>query len=237
MNDLRVLGYAFGAAGALLVAGCLFAVVRTVDFQRHAIHASGVVVDQRITSEYQKNNDGTSGGYVRMYAPVFEFDAPTGRQRLFGHVRSSTPSYRIGQHVDVLYPQGAPAEASIDDFWENWLAVVVLAPLALAFGGIGTGFGIYFWRRRRLFRWLQRFGLRVRAACVGAELDTSISSGTKHPWRVTCEWQDPATMKLHRLQSDPVWPDPRPRIMGQTLEVLVNPADPRQYRIDVAHLM
>src|SRR3569623_612129 len=171
-----------------------------------------------------------------MYAPIVEFDTPAGKQRMVGRVRSNVPDYRGGQRVDMLYPPGAPAAAVSDDFWQQWLLVVVLAPMALAFGGVGAGFGSYFWRRRRLFRWLDRFGLRGRMPCLGAKVDTSISSCLKHPWRVTCEWRDPTTMQVYRMQSDPVWPDPRPRIEGLLLDVLLTPATPRQYRVNVDHL-
>jgi len=236
MNVMRTLAYAFGAAGVLALAACLFAVVKVVTFQRQALHASGQVVALQVTNEYRKSTDTTPSHYVNMYAPIVEFDTPAGKQRVVGRVRSNVPDYRVGQRVDMLYPPGAPAAAVIDDFWQQWLLVVVLAPMALAFGGVGAGFGIYFWRRRRLFRWLDRFGLRVRLPCLGAKVDTSISSGLKHPWRVTCEWRDPTTMQVYRMQSDPVWPDPRPRIEGMILDVLLNPANPRQYRVNVDHL-
>jgi len=44
MNVMRTLAYAFGAAGVLALAACLFAVVKVVTFQRQALHASGQVV-------------------------------------------------------------------------------------------------------------------------------------------------------------------------------------------------
>src|SRR3569832_906830 len=218
MNVMRTLAYAFGAAGVLAVAACLFAVVKVVTFQRQARHAPGQVVALQVTNEYRKSTDTTPSHYVNMYAPIVEFDTPAGKQRMVGRVSSNVPDYRVGQRVDMLYPPGAPAAAVIDDFWQQWLLVVVLAPMALAFGGVGAGFGIYFWRRRRLFRWLDRFGLRVRLPCLGAIMDTSISSGLKHPWRVTCEWRDTTTMQIKQKQNKPEKPEPQPHNKGMMLD-------------------
>ena len=236
MNVMKTLAYAFGAAGLLAVVGCAFVIFSAITFQRHALRAPAQVVDMQVTDEYRKSTDTTPSGYQKMYAPIVEFEAAGGKQRVVSRVRSNTRDYRVGQRVNVLYLEADPTHALIDGFWERWLGVVLFAPFALVFGGIGAGFGIYFWRRHRMIRWLQRFGMRVRVACSGAELDTSISAGDKHPWRVTCEWQDATTMKTYRMHSDPLWKDPRPQVTGQMLDVLVNSANPRQYRIDVDYL-
>jgi Protein of unknown function (DUF3592) len=236
MNVLRTLGYVFGAVGALLVAGCLFAVWKVVSFRQHAVRAPGVVVELRVTREYRASTDTMPSRYVTMYAPIVDFETPAGKQRIRGAVRSNVPDYRVGDRVELLYPEGEPARAKIDSFEEQWMLVIVLAPLALGFGGVGAGFGIYFWRRRRLARLLQRVGVRVSASYLGAEVDTGISEGRKHPWRVLCEWRDATTATVYRMRSDPLWQDPRPRITGPTLDVIINPANPRQYRVDVAGL-
>src|SRR3569623_3072021 len=113
MIVLRTLAFAFGAAGVLAVAACLFAVVKVMTFQRQALHAPGEVVALQVTNEYRHSTDATPSHYVKMYAPVVEFDTPAGKQRVVGRVRSNVPAYRVGQRVDMLYHPGAPAAAVI----------------------------------------------------------------------------------------------------------------------------
>src|SRR3569832_1927530 len=103
MNVMRTLAYAFGAAGVLALAACLFAVVKVVTFQRQALHASGQVVALKVTNEYRKSTDTTPSHYVNMYAPIVEFDTQTKKQKKKNQNRTNVPDYRVGQRVDMLY--------------------------------------------------------------------------------------------------------------------------------------
>jgi len=234
MNVIKTLALIFSIVAVGLIGGCVWAI--RAAHMPHAVHTAGRVVGIQRTSSYGDIGNSRRG-YTPMYAPIVEFETAQGTRRFTSYLRSSTPSDKVGERIDVVYPEGDPDRARIDRFWETWFPMVILTPLTLVFGGVGFGMTFYVWRRRRLDRWLARFGMRVKAAYIGATLDTSISSGKRNPWRLECEWTDASTKRRYRMRSEALWQDPRPAINGGTLDVLINPADPRQYRVDVNFLV
>jgi hypothetical protein len=233
MKTIRIVALVFSVVGIGLVGGCVWA-IRAARFP-HAVHATGRVVGMQRTLSYE-SREGSSWGYVPMYAPTVEFETPEGTRRFTSHVSSNKPGYAVGEAVEVAYPEGEPGRARINRFMEIWFPMVVLTPLTLCFGGVGLGLSIYVWRRRRLDRWLARFGVRVKAVYIGAQVDGSITYNGRSPWRLECEWTDDATRQRHRMRSEALWQDPRAAVRGGTLDVLINPADPRQYRVDIDFL-
>lgn len=91
---------------------------------KSALATSGVVV------ELERD---TTGGEV-MYTPVFEFQDHAGRthRSIAGWSRSS-PAYRIGETVEVLYRKSNPVDARIRSFVELWLLPLVLLSMGAFF--------------------------------------------------------------------------------------------------------
>jgi len=117
------------AAGIGLVVLAFHLERTTTDFLARAVPATGRVV------EFASNDssDGTT------YAAVVEFEDRGGPHRFKDSFSASTPLYRIGDEVPILFVPGEPARARIDrGLWNRlmpWLVGVLGALLAL--GGAG----------------------------------------------------------------------------------------------------
>ena len=65
------------------------------------------------------------------YAPVIEFLDAAGRKMTIKGIASSSPKYKIGQEVQVLYPQDNPEKAVIDSFLEKWFVTAMIAAFGI----------------------------------------------------------------------------------------------------------
>ncbi len=95
-------------------------------------HADGTVVENTIG---RSSNDGSP-----MYYPKFSFQTPDGdTHAILSSSGSSPASYKVGQHVPVLYTPGEPNSARVDSFMELWFAATIFFVLGAA-GWIGAIF-------------------------------------------------------------------------------------------------
>src|SRR5713226_7874595 len=51
-------------------------------------------------------------------------------------------------------------------------------------------------------------------------------------YRIVCQWLDPAKNEMHIFNSANIWFDPTNYIPGKTIEVLVDPNNPRRYAVE-----
>ena len=66
------------------------------------------------------------------WAPVIKFTDRAGKEHTFeSTVSSDPPAYKIGEKIEVLYPEGKPEDVFINSFTEKWLT-----PIMLFFAGI-----------------------------------------------------------------------------------------------------
>lgn len=232
MDVLRTFKYAFGIPGVITLGIAIALTGREVRFSRESAHAVGTVVDFQISREQD------SSGYYRMplFAAVVEFPGPDGVRRFVDEVRRSDRTYHVGQRVDVLYLPGKSQRARIDSVFARWFHELLWGGLGLVFGGVGFGLAIADLHRHRVRRWLRDHGLHVQATYLGTFLDTSIADGGINPWRLKCQWQHPTTGKVYLMHSDCIWFDPSSYVKGDTLHVVVDPDNPRRYRVDVDFL-
>jgi hypothetical protein len=209
----------FGAVGLGLLGGALFAMQSTLAFQEGALVTPGTVV-------------AVEGG-----KPVVEFEDRAGEtHRVWGTVSSNPPAYERGERVEVRYRPGAPDQARIDGFLENWFVSLVLGGLGTVFTGVGAGFGVAQLRRRRLHAWLRQFGVQVQAKYTGAHLDGSVRVNRRHPWRLTAQWQNPADGVVHTFESEMLFFDPSEFVQRETVDVWIDPSDPGRHLLDVSFL-
>jgi hypothetical protein len=79
-------------------------------------------------------------------------------------------------------------------------------------------------------------GRRVQARFHSVERDRSVERHGVHPWRIVCQWHDPATGKAHLFKSPKLWFDPVTHVEAREFTVFVNPQLPSNYTMDVDFL-
>lgn len=179
------------------------------------------------------SNRDSDGDYT--YRPVVEFHDSGGERHAFtGSVGSNPPSRSTGETVDVIYQPWSPENATIDSFFDRFFLPFVFTGLGTLFAGIGGGLLVAWFRRRRIIAQLHASGLPIQAKFVECYQDTSTRVNGRSPWRVTCQATHPATGKLQSFKSDPIWVDPTERMHGRDLRVLVDPARPKHYFVDLS---
>jgi hypothetical protein len=219
---LRLFRYLFGGLGFAMLAGAALMVVHTRQFVAQAVRADGEVID-------------LVGSKTR--APVVRFTDGAGRTVEFrSSVSSSPPAFDIGEKVVVLYDAAAPAEAKIESWSDLWFGPTILGGLGTVFASVGVGLWLAPLLRARKEFDLRHNGRAVQAAFRRVELNTSLRVNNRNPWRLVCEWQDPATGEVHEFVSRNLWYDPTDLILAETLDVFVDKGNPRRYFVDVSFL-
>jgi hypothetical protein len=103
----------------------------TRSFLAGCTHADGTVVENIVG--HSASDDST------MYYPEFSFQTPDGEAHTMVSSSGSSPaSYKVGQHVPVVYTPGDLTSAKVDSFSELWFAATVFFVLGAAgcIGGI-----------------------------------------------------------------------------------------------------
>jgi hypothetical protein len=226
------LGWLFLLLGLGLLAGAGYAASRTAAFLRIAASADGTVVD--LVESVSTDSDGRRS---RTYRPVVEFAPASGAVRTFtSSSGSSPPAYDVGERVTVLYDPQNTHDARLKGTFSLWGVAIILGGIGLVFGGIGGGMIAARSARRRREADLRLRGRRVLARFQSVERNTSLRVNGQSPWRILCQWQDPATGLLHVFKSQNLWFDPTPYVQVQELTVFVDPVKPKRYVVDVGFL-
>lgn len=223
----------FLVVGLATLVGSFFSFQATRDFLAEAERTSGVVV-----SLERKESRDSEGNRRVNYFPVVRFEVPSGASHQFqSNSGSNPPAYREGDRVDVLYHPDRITDARIDGFMSLWGMAVVLFGVGLVFSG-GTG-ATLLWRlrRARIIQWVKRSGRLVRARLEGVERNRRVRVNGRNPYRLTAQWRDPATGKVHVFLSDDLWFDPTEYLPedGQ-VSVFINPDNPGQHWLDIGFL-
>ena len=212
-------GAVFGTVGIGLLVVALVTLQTTRAFRREALRAEGTVIA------------------IESGKPVVEFVDRDGRaQRVVGGVSSDPPAYEVGERTMVRYRLGQPEHARIDGFLESWFVPMLFGGLGGIFALIGGGFLVSGLRRRRLRSWLQQFGMRVEAKYTGTRLDSSVRISGRHPWRITAQWQNPATGLVHTFESELLGYDPSEFVRSETVAVWIDADDPERHYVDTTFL-
>lgn len=224
---LKFIKISFTVVGAVALATALWFYLTTSSFVASAARSEGVVIDL----ERSRSSDSTT------YKPVVRFTAADGQERTFVTSWSSNPpAYSRGEKVQVLYPGDRPEEARIEGFFSLWGGVVIAGGLGSVFFLIGGGiiaYGLFFAARKRS---LQVNGQLILADFKGVERNGSIEINGSHPWRIMCQWQDPATSKVHVFASDNFWFDPTDYVTQKQLNVRIDPKNPKRHWVDTGFL-
>jgi len=170
--------------------------------------------------------------------PVFRFQDSDGTTRTHrSRVGTSQPAFEVGEAVEVLYDPANPADARIRSVGELWLGVLIAGGMGGVFTLIGGGIlGVRALSARSAAA-LRRTGARVQARFQSVERNTALEVNGRNPWRIVCQWQDPATGALHLFRSQNLWFDPTAFLSGRTeLTVFVDRRNPKRHAMDVQFL-
>lgn len=231
-RTLGRLGWLALLLGLAMLAGAGYAASRTAAFLRIAASADGTVValDESVSTD-------SDGRRSRTYRPVVEFAPASGAVRTFtSRTGSSPPAYDVGERVTVLYDPQDPDDARLKGTFSLWGLAIILGGIGVGFAGIGGGMIAVRGGRRRKEAELRLRGRRVQARFQSVERNTSLEVNGRNPWRILCQWQDPATGLLHVFKSQNLWFDPAPYVQVQELTVFVDPTNPKRYVVDVGFL-
>lgn len=231
-KTIRLIAVVMALVGAGMLAGSAALALRTRAFLARAEGAAGTVT--RLERSESTDSDNRRSVY---YYPYVRFELPSGEVHEFrGGTGSNPPAWAIGERVDVLYDPARPAEARIRGFSSLWLGSVILGGLGLLFALVGGGiFGVR-WLGARRAGALRQGGTRVQAVFQSVERNEALKVNGRSPWRVVCQWIDPATRKLHVFESENLWYDPTPHIQAKEIAVFIEPGNPRRYLVDLSFL-
>jgi hypothetical protein len=216
-------------AGIGMICGSIASWNETVEFVAHASHAKGLVV-LVVQGPGSQTHQPT-------WAPIVEFSVPDGRTiRFQGAPFAVEPIFAANQYVDVLYDAANPDDARANSDYLLWTTTQrggVFGFVILTIGAIMIGLKM---RKRHLRAWLARSGTRVQATYESAFYEKTYDSFGRSPYRLLCRWQHPTTQESYILRSDRIWFDPRPFVKRESLDVLINLDNPKQYYVDISFL-
>lgn len=213
---------------ALIGTGCGIGAAVTwlnsVDLSNTGVQTTGIVTD------LIRSSKGST------QAPVVEFQLENGTKHTYtSNVFSSPPAYDLGERIALWYDPADP-DVVVMDGLDRWFAPLFLGVFFLIFGGIGYGGLIYQVLKKRDINWLKQNGTAVEAMLTGVDRDYSFKVNGVSPFVIQGQWLDRTTNKMYTFKSENIWYDPSEYVRGQTLRVLIDPAKPGLYYMDVSFL-
>jgi hypothetical protein len=232
MKVLKIISGVFSTVGLGMLVGAFFIYANTSSFIAGASEAEGKVV--ALDRSRSSSNSGSSS---TTYRPVVEFTSATGKRVEFtSNVGSSPPSHHVGERVTVLYNPAEPQAARIKSFFQLWFGFLIVFALGLIFAAVGLT--MIFVRRqgRQRAEWLRQHGRRVKTAYKGVELNQSLRVNGRSPYQIITQSPDPASNTVRVFESQNIWFDPSEYIKSETIDVLVDPNNPKKYVMDISFL-
>jgi len=191
------------------------------------------VVKEIVWQESRSSNNNRGGSFY----PRVSFHTADGQEISFiTSTGSNPPSYRVNEPVTILYDPQQPYHAYIRSFADLWLLPTILCPMGLIFCSFGVVAGIWKLVNASKNDWLKQNGRRIQAEFTGVQLNTSVQVNGSSPYRLKCQWLDPATNKMHVFHSANIWFDPTNYVSGKTLDVLLDPENPHRYLVETSFL-
>ena len=227
MRTVAIVKYTFAAVGLLMIviAVAWYANVRA--FVAKAAVAQGTVVD---LLPVRSDNSTT-------WKPVVRFTSADRQNVEFTSSTSSNPpSYSKGEKVEVLYAPANPYDAKINGFFSLWGGASIVGGLGAVFFLIGASIIAFGHMRARQNEYLRTQGTRVQARFQQVERNPSIQVNGANPFRIVCQWQDPATAQMHVFRSANLWFDPTDHIKSRDLTVFIETGNPKKYLVDTSFL-
>lgn len=124
-NIFKIVGYIFLGVGILLLGGAIIAGMNSASLLREGVRTTGNVLE---FNQYY-DDEGTL-----MYTPVFVFlDEQGQEQQVQSKISSSSPRFRPGQAVELIYRPGKPQTADTISFFDVWFLTGILGVMGIGF--------------------------------------------------------------------------------------------------------
>lgn len=219
--------------GLGMLAGSVASYRSTQDFIAGSAMTMGTVVE--LERDVSRDSDGNRSV---VYHPVVRYSVNGGREYRFrSNTGSNPPAYRQGEEVEVLYQPTNPGDARINGFFALWGGSVILGVLGLAFTGMPAATFFFSIRRRRMTERLKAGGKPVLAMITGVARNRGLKVNGRSPFRISTQWENPATGKLHVFQSDNLWFDPSEYLPeAGSVTVFIDADKPSRYWMDTRFL-
>lgn len=228
MKVLKIISTVFSTVGVGMLIVSFFILANTRSFMAGALEAPGKVIDL----ERSRSSSSSS-----TYRAVVEFTTATGKRIEFtSGVGSSPPSHRVGEAVTVLYDPAEPQSARIKSFFQLWFGFLLVFGMGVVFAAIGLTMIVVRSRGQKRAAWLRQHGRRVRTSFTGVELNRSLRVNGRSPYQIVSQSSDPASNSVRVFESENIWFDPSEYIKTDTIDVLVDPHDPKKYVMDISFL-
>ena len=124
-------GVALCIAGIVLLAGCVYFFIDTIEFFKHSNQAEGIIVDV----ESSRRNNST------FYHPVITFQAFDGNTYTFTSKTGTNAAldFNSGDKLVVRYSEESPQNAKIDGLLSLWVLPLALLVTGVVLGLSGSG--------------------------------------------------------------------------------------------------
>jgi len=227
MKAVAVVKYTFTAVGLLMIVLALAWYANVRAFIARAAVAPGTVVDLLPS----RSDNSTT------WRPVVRFTSADRQNIEFTSSTSSNPpSYSKGERVEVLYAPANPRDAKINGFFSLWGGPLIIGGVGAVFFLTGASIIAVGRLRARQNEYLRANGTRVQARFQQVERNPGVQVNGANPFRIVCQWQDPATAQMHVFRSANLWFDPTDHIKSKDLTVFIETGNPRKYLVDTSFL-
>jgi hypothetical protein len=218
----------FLTVGIIALSVAAFTTVSRLILQHSGLTARGRVIRLQLESARR----GSS-----VYYPVVQFLTHDEQEITFrGSAGSNPPAFKVDEAVSVLYDPENPRHAYIQSFGQFWGPPLFAFLFGAVFAGIPTGILLAQARGRNRARWLKENGQRISTKFERVERNYSVSVNNHNPYRIISVGQDPFTHQTRVFQSYNLWRDPTPLIGNRSIDVLIDPNNPKSYWLDTDFL-
>lgn len=213
----------------LMLAGLGFGCASYLSFSHtKQLIANGMQVEATVTKvEYRSGGSQSKSG---SYYPVFQFKFRNTDYTVRSNKGSNPNPYQVGEVAELIINPQQPTEFLAPDFMSRWGLAFGLAIMSLGF--LHTGKKRYSSASSKESKkaWLAKNGKIVTANVVSVTCDTTTQVNGVSPYRITAQWQDPASNLVHIFRSDKIWFDPS-EFVAETIEVNVDLKNPKIHKV------
>jgi hypothetical protein len=195
----------------------------------NGVPARGVVTGYETTISTSTDGNASDRSVTRYQARI-RFQTGAGVPVEFLAAGARSPEYALNAMVPVVYNPQNPSDAMLQtDLAEaSTLGSVIPGGIVLFLGALA--FVMLISVNKRL-AWLRQNGRHVGADFV--RVDRS-SGEDRELYYVVCQWVNPETNQTHQFTSYALFSDPSTALAGKKIEVLMDPAKPKLYFVDLA---
>ncbi|MDH5394257.1 MAG: DUF3592 domain-containing protein [Gammaproteobacteria bacterium] len=141
-----------------------------------------------------------------------------------------------GQRVAVVYNALIPAQVRVDSFFGLWSASVIYLSVTAALVFLLYSTNICFnWKTKKQEK-LKRAGNHIYTCFSSVEAVVKVNKKGQHPYQIISSWKDIRANKTYLFKSKYLWHNPVDYIMGQTITVIIDSQNKKNYLMDLSFL-